>query len=88
MKRILLACALTAFLAAPAAAQSTDKPLPPKDRNDPNYVRCRLIDVTGSLVKKEKTCKTNREWEDLRRRGNSEAERFIEQNRTAANPNG
>jgi hypothetical protein len=51
-------------------------------------VRCRLIDVTGSLVKKEKTCKTNREWEELRTRGNSDAERFIEQNRTGANPNG
>ena len=82
MKKLVL---LTGLLlsAVPANAQSSDK-----DRRDPDYVRCRLIDVTGSLVKKEKICRTNREWEAMRVRGNSEAERFIEQNRTAANPNG
>ena len=87
MKKLVL---LTGLLlsAVPANAQSSDKPLPPKDRRDPDYVRCRLTDVTGSLVKKEKICRTNREWEAMRVRGNSEAERFIEQNRTAANPNG
>lgn len=88
MRKLVLLLSAAAFGAMPVLAQSSDKPLPPKDRRDPNYVRCRLIDVTGSLVKKEKTCKTNREWEELRTRGNSDAERFIEQNRTAANPNG
>ena len=84
---VFLASAL-ALGATPVLAQSSDKPLAPKDRRDPNYVRCRLIDVTGSLVKKEKTCKTNKEWEELRTRGNSDAERFIESNRSGANPNG
>jgi hypothetical protein len=88
MRRIFLSVSLLALGATPVLAQSSDKPLPPKDRKDPNYVRCRLIDVTGSLVKKEKTCKTNKEWEALRTRGNSDAERFIEQSRTGANPNG
>ena len=88
MRRTILLMSLLAMSATPVLAQSSDKPLPPKDRKDPNYVRCRLIDVTGSLVKKEKTCKTNKEWEALRTRGNSDAERFIEQSRTGANPNG
>ena len=88
MRRIILLVSVLTMSVTPVLAQSSDKPLPPKDRKDPNYVRCRLIDVTGSLVKKEKTCKTNKEWEELRTRGNNDAERFIEQNRTGANPNG
>lgn len=88
MRHFVFWASALALGATPVLAQSSDKPLPPKDRHDPNYVRCRLIDVTGSLVKKEKTCKTNKEWEELRTRGNSDAERFIEQSRTGANPNG
>lgn len=71
-------------------AQTPAPDAPPKkvDRRAPDYVRCRILDVTGSLVKKEKVCKTNQEWEELRSRNNSEAQRFIEQNRTGSNPNG
>jgi hypothetical protein len=74
---LLLTSAVSAQVGAPSEK--------PKDRRDPDYVRCRVLDVTGSLVKKDRVCKTNREWEALRTRNNSEAERFIEQNRTGTN---
>ena len=85
MKLNLMFFALPALLATAATAETGSVADAKKDRRAPDYVRCRLLEVTGSLVKKEKICRTNREWEQLRVRGNSEAERFIEQNRTGTN---
>lgn len=85
MKNKLNFWVLSVLLATAAHAETGAVSDAKKDRRDPDYVRCRLLDVTGSLVKKEKVCRTNREWEQLRIRGNSEAERFIEQNRTGTN---
>ena len=35
------------------------------DSDDPQYIRCRKIEETGSLVKKVRTCKTNEQWRAL-----------------------
>lgn len=88
MKRNYLLLTLSALVSTAALAQTSTVPEGKKDRRDPDYVRCRSIEVTGSLVKKDRVCRTNREWEALRTRGNSDAERFIEQSRTGTNAAG
>jgi hypothetical protein len=68
-------------LFAGQAAQTADK-LDPKD---PNYVRCRKIGVIGSLVKKERICKTNAEWARASEDAQRNAEDLITRNRTGTN---
>ncbi|WP_254913789.1 hypothetical protein [Sphingobium sp. Z007] len=71
-------------MAMPALAQ--DKPK--LDRNDPNATRCRRLDVTGSLVRKERICKTNAEWRAISEQQNRDADDLITRSRAGMNPNG
>ncbi|MBG6118109.1 hypothetical protein IWY39_001913 [Sphingobium sp. JAI105] len=71
-------------LAMPAVAQ--DKA--PLDKNDPNAVRCKRFQVTGSLVKKERICKTNAEWRAISEQQNRDADDIITRSRAGMNPNG
>ncbi|WP_130754660.1 hypothetical protein [Sphingobium xenophagum] len=71
-------------LAIPAVAQ--DKA--PLDKNDPNAVRCKRFQVTGSLVKKERICKTNAEWRAISEQQNRDADDIITRSRAGMNPNG
>lgn len=71
-------------MAMPALAQ--DKPK--LDRNDPNATRCRRLDVTGSLVRKERICKTNAEWRAISEQQNRDADDLISRSRAGMNPNG
>lgn len=48
------------------------------DRNDPNYVRCKVSGETGSLVKKHKICRTNAEWRRASDAGNRAAREVID----------
>ena len=32
------------------------------ERRDPNYITCRREDVSGSLAKKLRVCRTNQQW--------------------------
>lgn len=85
MKKINAALVVGLFLAAyPALAE--DKPK--LDRNDPNAVRCRRLDVTGSLVRKERICKTNAEWRAISEQQNRDADDLITRSRAGMNPNG
>lgn len=47
----------------------------------PDYVRCRRIEETGSLVKKHKVCKTNAEWARLREQSSTDARDMVENQR-------
>ena len=67
-----------------ADAASTEK----LDSRDPNYMRCRKILETGSLVKKQRICKTNAEWAKSRDQQQRDAGEFIERSRAGMNPNG
>jgi hypothetical protein len=58
------------------------------DRNDPNAVRCRRLEVTGSLVRKERVCKTNAEWRAISEQQNRDADDMITRSRAGMNPNG
>lgn len=82
LKVMMTAC--LAVMALPAMAEE-----PPKlDRNDPNAVRCRRFAVTGSLVKKERVCKTNAEWRSISDQQNRDADDMITRSRAGMNPNG
>lgn len=72
------------LMAMPALAQ--DKA--PLDKNDPNAVRCKRFQVTGSLVKKERVCKTNAEWRAITEQQNRDADDIITRSRSGMNPNG
>ena len=47
-------------------------------RDDPQYIRCERSLVTGSLVKKHTSCRTNAEWQSKDDLGNKEARDFID----------
>lgn len=55
------------------------------DKNHPDYVRCRSERVIGSLAKRKKTCKTNREWEEVARVGNRGARDIVESQQVGMN---
>ena len=71
-------------MAMPALAQ--DKPA--LDRNDPSATRCKRIAVTGSLVRKERICKTNAEWRAMSEQQNRDADDLITRSRAGMNPSG
>lgn len=64
---IILAVAMQAAAAQPATPQ-----------RDPNERLCKRIDVTGSLARKERVCKTRAEWTRLADAGNSAARAIVE----------
>lgn len=48
--------------------------------NDPdNRIRCRRVEVTGSLVKRGRVCRTVREWRTISENGNYNARKMIEE---------
>lgn len=49
------------------------------DPADPeNRVRCRRVEVTGSLVKRGRVCRTVREWRTIAENGNYNARKMVE----------
>lgn len=67
---------LTALLQS-SAPQATPAALP-----DPNKeMVCRRIEVTGSLARKERVCKTRGEWQRLGDAGNRTASDIIDASR-------
>lgn len=47
-------------------------------RDHPNYIRCKRLEETGSLVKKRTDCRTNQEWARVESVGNQEAREAVE----------
>lgn len=81
--KLIIASGLFA-IALPAMAE--DKPK--LDRNDPNATRCKRLAVTGSLVRKERVCRTNAEWRATSEQQNRDADDLITRSRAGMNPNG
>ncbi len=75
---------LPAFAQDPAPAAPAAK----LDKNDPAAIRCRRLEVTGSLVKKEKVCKTNAQWRAISDQQGRDGNDLIERSRAGMNPNG
>jgi len=44
-----------------------------RSANDPDYIRCRRTEETGSLVRKTFTCHTTSQWASMERQGNQSA---------------
>ena len=61
---------LSQAAAVPAATSATTNP------ND--EVRCRRLEVTGSIVRKERVCKTRGEWRRLAEAGNGVARAVVD----------
>ena len=78
----------SAVLAPAALAKETyvdPAPTEKLDPRDPNYMRCRKILETGSLVKKQRICKTNAEWAKAGEDAQKNADDLIGRNRTGTN---
>lgn len=85
MSRMSLLIGLAAALALPTglAAQDSRAPAPaaaPKPVTDDAASRmvCRRVEVTGSLVKREKVCKPAKEWAKIISNGNDAARAVVE----------
>ncbi|MFK7841201.1 MAG: hypothetical protein AB8B54_02960 [Sphingorhabdus sp.] len=81
------AIAIAALAVSPAAASDEDnvevqakKPKKISDRRHPDYVRCRLEPIIGSLTRKRRVCMTNAEWVDYSRTGSRNAKEFVDDN--------
>jgi hypothetical protein len=84
--RVLKAVVVSSLFVTAMPALAEDKAA--LDRNDPNAVRCKRIAVTGSLVRKERTCRTNAEWKKISEQQNRDADDLITRSRSGMNPSG
>ncbi len=62
--------ATMAMQATPAAPVAAAPAAAPATGTDDTTIRCRRIEVTGSLIRRERVCKTLAEWRRLAERGN------------------
>lgn len=84
--RALALLTVAAFATVPALAFTQAADTAPvtetqasDDPSDPdNRVRCRRVEVTGSLVKRGRVCRTVREWRTISENGNYNARKMIE----------
>lgn len=84
--RIVKALIVTGLFAMAYPALAEDKPK--LDKNDPNATRCKSLEVTGSLVRRERVCKTNAEWRAISEQQGRDADDLISRSRSGMNPNG
>jgi hypothetical protein len=78
MRHIFIAIALSASLSVSPvfADQGTSKPA----ASDPDQaIKCRKVEVTGSLLKKGKVCRTIAEWKKIQENGNRVARAVVEE---------
>jgi hypothetical protein len=64
---------------SPPTEQVAANPADPDQR-----IRCRQITITGSLVRRERVCKTVAEWRRLRILANENARDIVDHSRTRA----
>ena len=86
-KAVALLVASVVLAPAVMAKETYVDPAPTEklDPRDPNYMRCRKILETGSLVKKQRICKTNAEWAKASEDAQKNADDLIGRNRTGTN---
>ena len=86
MKRIfsgsaVIAAALVSSL--PVAAQTAPSTL--VDPNAPDAVKCRKLEITGSLVRKQRICMTNAQWAKSREQQTRDGRDLVERSRSGMN---
>lgn len=79
MRQIFFAFMLGAgLLVTPVAANTeTAKTNSAQADNPDNKIRCRKVEVTGSMVKKGRVCKTVAEWRNIISNGNENARTLV-----------
>ena len=80
---VLAITAATLFLIAPATAKNEGVAAAQSQNADPDQkIKCRRVNVTGSLVKKGRVCKTVAEWRAIMDNGNYNARKLVEDGTT------
>lgn len=79
MRHVIFGIALTAaFSAAPVAANTEPTKANTAKADDPEQkIRCRKVEVTGSMVKKGRVCKTVAQWKTIISNGNENARALV-----------
>lgn len=67
-----------------SAAFAKDAAASNDSASDENKIRCRKIEVTGSLVRKTKVCRTVAEWREISEKGNRNVRDLIESGNVCA----
>lgn len=79
---------IAATTAAPVSANTKAETVNVSAASDPDQkIRCRKVEVTGSLVKKGRVCKTIAEWRAIISNGNDNARDLVEDGTTRPNGN-
>lgn len=88
VRLILATLALAAATAASSlpvlAKEQANQSANPDQATDDNKIRCRKIEVTGSLVRKTKVCKTVAEWRAIGDKGNRNVRDLVESGQVCA----
>jgi hypothetical protein len=86
MRHIIIATVLTAALSiTPASAgDEVAKPATTTAADPDQAIKCRKVEVTGSLVRKGKVCKTIAEWKQIQSNGNRTARAIVESGNVCA----
>lgn len=83
MRQVLMALVLTSLaFVAPAFAKDSNAKTAASDPDQ--VIKCRKVEVTGSLVKKGKVCKTIAEWKQIQANGNRTARAIAESGNVCA----
>ena len=84
MKQVLLSIATGSLIwITPAAAKNEGAASTEAQIADPDQkIKCRRVNVTGSLVKKGRVCKTLAEWRAITDNGNYLARKMVEDGTT------
>ena len=70
--------ALAAGLAIMPGSANSETSTPTASADPDQKIKCRKIEVTGSLVKKGKVCKTVAEWRSIAENNNYLARKMVE----------
>lgn len=84
MRHVIFAIALGGLLSvAPASANNGPATETAAPAADPDQkIKCRRVDVTGSMVKKGKVCKTVAQWRSIMENNNYLARKMVEDGTT------
>lgn len=84
MRNLILAIAFGSLISVgPALAKSEGTMVPESQTADPDQkIKCRIVEVTGSLVRKGRVCKTIAQWRSIIGNSNELARKMVEDGTT------
>ena len=83
MRYVLIAIAFTASLSG-LPALANDGNAKPAAADPDQQIKCRKVEVSGSLIKKGRVCKTVAEWKVIQNNGNRTARAIVESGQICA----